>query len=61
VANTTWSREKDGQGIKESIPIGIDDVGNTVGLEGFYLDDNELVFTNEKPYVVYRAFYDFIR
>lgn len=45
--------EKDGQGIKESIRIGIDDVGNTVGLEGFYLDDNELVFTNEKPYVIY--------
>ena len=45
--------EKDDQGIKESIPIGIDDVGNTVGLEGFYLDDDELVFTNEKPYVVY--------
>ena len=44
--------EKDDQGIKESIPIGIDDVGNTVGLEGFYLDDDELVFTNEKPYVV---------
>ena len=45
--------EKDGQGIKESIPIGIDEAGNSVGLEGFYLDDNELVFTNEKPYVVY--------
>ena len=45
--------EKDDQGIKESIPIGIDDFGNTVGLEGFYLDDDELVFTNEKPYVVY--------
>ena len=45
--------EKDDQGIKESIPIGIDDIGNTVGLEGFYLDDDELVFTNEKPYVIY--------
>ena len=45
--------EKDSQGIKESIPIGIDEAGNTVGIEGFYLDDNELVFTNEKPYVVY--------
>jgi hypothetical protein len=45
--------KKDDQGIKESIPIGIDDVGNAVGLEGFYLDDDELVFTNEKPYVVY--------
>ena len=45
--------EKDDQGINESIPIGIDDIGNTVGLEGFYLDDDELVFTNEKPYVIY--------
>ena len=45
--------EKDGQGIKETIPIGIDEVGNSIGLEGFYLDDNELIFTNEKPYVVY--------
>lgn len=45
--------EKDDQGIKETIPIGIDEVGNSIGLEGFYLDDNELIFTNEKPYVVY--------
>ena len=44
--------EKDGQGIKETIPIGIDEVGNSIGLEGFYLDDNELIFTNEKPCVV---------
>lgn len=45
--------EKNDKGIKESIPIGIDDQGNTVGIEGFLLDDNELVFTNEKPYVVF--------
>lgn len=45
--------EKDDTGIKESIPIGIDDQGGTVGLEGFYLNDDELIFTNEKPYVVY--------
>ena len=40
-------------GIKESIPIGVDEQGNTVGIEGFVLEDDELVFTNEKPYVVY--------
>jgi hypothetical protein len=45
--------KKNDTGIKESIPIGIDDQGNTVGIEGFFLEDNELVFTNEKPYVVY--------
>ncbi|MGB0254633.1 MAG: hypothetical protein ACPF95_00475 [Flavobacteriaceae bacterium] len=45
--------EKNDKGIKESIPIGIDDQGNTVGIEGFFLEDNELVFTNKKPYVVY--------
>jgi len=45
--------KKDDQGIKESILIGTDDVGNRLDLEGFYLDDNELIFTNEKPYVIY--------
>lgn len=45
--------EKDSEGLKEAIPIGIDDNGNTVGIEGFYLEDDELIFSNEKPYVVY--------
>lgn len=45
--------EIDDQGIKESIPIGVDGQGNTLGLNGFFLDDDELIFTNEKPYVVY--------
>ncbi|MDA0779124.1 MAG: hypothetical protein O2810_00895 [Bacteroidetes bacterium] len=44
---------KNNEGIKESIPIGIDDKGNTVGIVGRYLADNELIFTKEKPYVVY--------
>ena len=35
-------------GFKEMIPLGTDDEGNVVGIEGFYLDDDELVFTNEK-------------
>jgi len=38
-------------GIKESIPIG--DPDDNIGIEGRYLMDSELVFTNEKPYVVY--------
>lgn len=45
--------EKDSNGIKESIPIGIDDKGNTLAIEGFFLDDENLVFTNEKPYVIF--------
>jgi hypothetical protein len=36
------------------IPIGPpDEDGNRPGLEGFVLDDNQLRFTNEKPYVIY--------
>ena len=45
--------EKYNQGIKETIPINIDESGNIASIEGFYLEDTELVFTNEKPYVVY--------
>ncbi len=45
--------ERDKDGIKEILPLGIDDEGNVVGIEGFYLDDDELVFTNKKPYVIY--------
>ena len=40
-------------GFKEMIPLGTDDEGNEFGIEGFYLEDNELVFTNERPYVIY--------
>lgn len=35
------------------LPLGEDDDGNTVGVEGFFLDDDDLTFTNEKPYVIY--------
>ncbi|CAI8165887.1 MAG: Uncharacterised protein [Bacteroidota bacterium] len=42
---------KNSEGIKESIPIGNPD--DNIGIEGRYLEDNELIFTNEKPYVVY--------
>jgi hypothetical protein len=40
-------------GFKEMIPLGTDEVGNVIGVEGFYLEDSELVFTNERPYVIY--------
>ena len=43
--------EKDSQGIKENILIG--DTADNIAVEGRYLKDNELIFTNEKPYVVY--------
>ena len=40
-------------GFKEMIPLGTDEEGNVFGIEGFYLEDSELVFTNELPYVIY--------
>ncbi|NER13347.1 hypothetical protein GWK08_07850 [Leptobacterium flavescens] len=40
-------------GTTESILLGIDDEGNETRLEGFFLEDDELNFTNEKPYVIY--------
>lgn len=40
-------------GSKESLPFGVDEQGNEIRIEGFILEDDELIFTNEKPYVVY--------
>jgi len=40
-------------GSKESLLLGIDELGNELRIEGFILEDNELEFTNEKPYVIY--------
>ncbi len=40
-------------GSKETILIGIDDSGNEIRAEGFELDDDQLNFTNQKPYVIY--------
>lgn len=40
-------------GTKETILLSIDDDGNEVRAEGFELADNELRFTNDKPYVIY--------
>ncbi|HET8885813.1 MAG TPA: hypothetical protein VFM70_05615 [Salinimicrobium sp.] len=40
-------------GTTETLPIGIGENGETASIEGFYLEDEELTFTNEKPYVIY--------
>ncbi|MFD2586797.1 choice-of-anchor Q domain-containing protein [Croceitalea marina] len=40
-------------GSTQSLLLGINDEGDEIRIEGFFLEDNELNFTNEKPYVVY--------
>lgn len=40
-------------GSTETITVGLDNDGREVKVEGFYLSDDQLNFTNEKPYVVY--------
>ncbi len=37
----------------ESLLLGLDEENNEIRIEGFFLDDDELNFTNEKPYVIY--------
>ncbi|MEO0573658.1 MAG: hypothetical protein AAF039_18300, partial [Bacteroidota bacterium] len=39
-------------GTRETIPFGTDEEGNEIVVEGFYLQPQELNFTNEKPYVI---------
>lgn len=45
--------EKYEDGTYESLNLGIDSDGNAILVKGFFLDDDELTFTNEKPYVIY--------
>ena len=40
-------------GSTETILIGIDEEGNKIRVEGFILEDPQLNFTSEKPYVIY--------
>ncbi len=40
-------------GTKETLLLGLDEEGNEIRIEGFFLEDEELQFTNEKPYVIY--------
>ena len=45
--------ELDDDGMVGTLNIGVDGNGDDVLIEGFILDDDELTFTNEKPYVIY--------
>ena len=40
-------------GTTETLLLGMDENGNEIRIEGFVLEDNQLLFTNEKPYVIY--------
>lgn len=42
-----------GDGVFETLNLGMDENGDDILIEGFYLEDSELTFTNQKPYVVY--------
>lgn len=44
---------RDNEGNYETIPIGVDEEGQTVSGRGFFLDDTELSWTAQKPYVIY--------
>ncbi|MEL4455822.1 hypothetical protein [Lutimonas vermicola] len=44
--------QRDAQGIKEKIVLGIDNQGEEITVEGFYLEGNT-TWTSEKPYVIY--------
>ncbi len=45
--------EKYPDGTTETLYFGDDADGNPILKPGFFLEDNELTFTNEKPYVIY--------
>ncbi len=40
-------------GTIETLLLGIDEEDNEIRIEGFFLDEQHLNFTNEKPYVIY--------
>lgn len=45
--------EQFADGTIETLNLGMDANGDDILVEGFFLDDTELNFTNEKPYVIY--------
>ena len=45
--------DRNAAGIKETLEIGIDQTGEPITIEGFLLEDDQLKFTNQKPYVIY--------
>ncbi len=44
--------QKNSEGFKEKISIGIDDLGEPIEVDGFYLDESQTWY-NDKPYVIY--------
>ncbi|WP_299189039.1 hypothetical protein [uncultured Aquimarina sp.] len=44
---------RDENGIVETLLLGEDDNMEEIRIEGFFLEDDQLNFTNEKPYVIY--------
>ncbi|WP_194852225.1 hypothetical protein [Nonlabens antarcticus] len=45
--------KRDSQGIEETLLLGTDDENNEIRVSGFFLDDDQLQFTSDKPYVIY--------
>ncbi len=45
--------KKDARGIPQKIPVGRDENGEPILVSGFELDQDQLHFTREKPYVIY--------
>ena len=45
--------ERDADGVVETLNLGTDADGEPILIEGFILEDDQLTFTNEKPYVIY--------
>ncbi len=45
--------QRDAAGIEETLLLGLDDQDNEIRISGYFLEDDELTFTNEKPYVIY--------
>ncbi len=45
--------ESQSNGTTETLLLGLDEEGNEIRIDGFLLDDDELTFTQEKPYVIY--------
>jgi len=45
--------QRDTQGNTESLRLGVNEAGEEVRIQGFFLDADELTFTKDKPYVIY--------
>ncbi len=45
--------ERFADGTSETLTIGVDEEGEDLLIDGYFLEDTELTFTNELPYVIY--------